>query len=51
MLRERGVDFEEKLVDENDDLVDEIERLTGQLTVPVIVWEDRVEVGIDGEIG
>ena len=51
MLRERGVDFEEVLVDEDDELVDELERLTGQLTVPVIVWEDRIEIGSDGEIG
>lgn len=52
MLRERGVEFEEKLIDDNEELVDELEQVSGQLTVPVIIWEDeRVEVGFDGEIG
>lgn len=40
------------MVDDNPDFQDEVMSLSGQVTVPVIIWEDgRVEVGFEGEVG
>lgn len=52
MLKKRGVDFEDRVVDDRPDWQMEVMRLSNQSTAPVIVWADgRVEVGIDGERG
>jgi glutaredoxin len=49
-LRERGVQFEERRVDQNADWWDEA--LNYSMTVPVILWENGdVEIGWDGEHG
>jgi glutaredoxin len=49
-LSERGVDFEERRVDENVDWWDEA--LQYSMSVPVIIWDDgRVEIGWEGEHG
>ncbi len=48
-LRERGVDFEERVVDDNPAWYAEATRLSA--TVPIVVSGDRVEVGWDGEMG
>ncbi len=49
-LAERGVQFEERRVDENVDWWDEA--LNYALTVPVIIWENGdVEIGWEGEHG
>ena len=49
-LRERGMEFEERRVDENAGWWEEALDLA--LAVPIIIWEDgRVEVGWDGEHG
>jgi glutaredoxin len=49
-LAERGIDFEERRVDENVEWWDEA--LKYSLSVPVIIWENGdVEVGWEGEHG
>ena len=49
-LIERGVDIEERRVDENVEWWDEA--LKYSLSVPVIIWEDgRVDIGWEGEHG
>lgn len=49
-LRERGIDFEERRVDENVGWWEEALDLA--LTVPIIIWEDgRVDIGWAGEHG
>ena len=49
-LRGRGVDFEERRVDENADWWEDA--LDYAMAVPIIIWEDgRVELGWDGEHG
>jgi len=49
-LVDRGVEIEERRVDENVDWWDEA--LKYSLSVPVIIWEDvRVEIGWEGEHG
>jgi glutaredoxin len=49
-LNERGVDFEERMVDENEDWWEEA--LNYAFTVPVILWENGdVEIGWEGEHG
>ncbi|MEK7248272.1 MAG: glutaredoxin [Chloroflexota bacterium] len=49
-LRERGVDFEERRVDQNADWWDEA--LNYSMTVPIIIWDNgEVEIGWDGEHG
>ena len=49
-LRERGVEFEERQVDTNEEWWEEA--LKYAFTVPVIVWgEDDVEIGWQGEHG
>lgn len=49
-LRERGIDFEERRVDDNVDWWEEA--LTHAMAVPIIIWDDgRVEVGWEGEHG
>ncbi len=51
-MKQRGVDYEDRIVDDRPDWAMEVVRLSNQNSVPVIVWQDgRVEVGIDGEIG
>jgi glutaredoxin len=52
ILKQRGVDFEDRVVDDRPDWAMEIVRLSNQRTAPIIVWADgRVEIGIDGERG
>jgi glutaredoxin 3 len=52
VLKQRGIDFEDRVVDDRIDWQMDVVRLSNQSTVPVIVWADgRVEVGIDGECG
>ncbi len=46
---ERGIDFEERRVDENKQWWDEATKLGW--AVPIIVWPDRVEHGFEGEHG
>lgn len=49
-LRERGVEFEERRVDENADWWEEALNLA--LAVPIIIWDNgRVELGWEGEHG
>ena len=49
-LSERGVEFEERQVDTNEEWWEEA--LKYAFTVPVIVWgEDDVEIGWQGEHG
>jgi glutaredoxin len=49
-LREQGLEFEERRVDENVAWWDEA--LNYSMTVPVILWENGdVEIGWDGEHG
>ncbi len=49
-LQERGIDFEERRVDENPQWWEEA--LQYAVTVPIIVWgEGDVEVGWEGEHG
>ncbi|HXG41139.1 MAG: glutaredoxin [Dehalococcoidia bacterium] len=49
-LRERGVDFEERRVDENPQWWEEA--LQYAVTVPIIIWgEGDVEIGWEGEHG
>ena len=48
-LVERGVDFEERVVDDNRAWYEEATRLSA--TVPIIVRGGRVEVGWEGEMG
>ncbi len=52
VLKQRGVVFEDRIVDDRPDWAMEVVRLTNQNTVPIILWGDgRVEIGIDGERG
>jgi glutaredoxin len=52
VLRERGVAFEERVLDDREDWQDEVFSRSGQYSVPVQIHPDgRVEVGIDGEVG
>ncbi|MEE9285307.1 MAG: glutaredoxin domain-containing protein [Dehalococcoidia bacterium] len=49
-MRERGIDFEERRVDDNPQWWDEA--LKYAFTVPVIIWADGdIEIGWDGEHG
>jgi len=49
-LAERGIDFEERQVDEDPKFWDEA--LNYAFTVPVIIWgEDDIEIGWEGEHG
>ena len=51
-LVEMGTDFEERIVDGNEEWQDEAMAISKQVTVPVLVWPDgRVEVGWKGERG
>lgn len=52
VLTERGLAFEERLLDDREDWQDEVIGLTNQYTVPVLVYPDgQFEIGIDGELG
>ena len=52
VLKQRGVDFEDRIVDDRPDWAMEVVRLSDQSTAPIILWPaGRVEVGIDGELG
>ena len=52
VFAERGIDYEDILVDDDEDLANEVVLISGQTTAPVIIWQDgRVEVGLDGEEG
>ncbi len=49
-LTERGVEFEERRVDENEEWWEEA--LNYAFTVPIIIWgEGDVEIGWEGEHG
>ena len=48
-LNQRGVAFEERIVDENPAWWKEAVALAA--TVPILVWDSRVEVGWEGEAG
>jgi glutaredoxin len=48
-LHERGVQFEERMVDDNPAWWKEAVALA--VTVPILVQDDRVEVGWEGEAG
>jgi len=48
-LSKRGVQFEERRVDDNAAWWNEATALAA--TVPILVWGDRVEVGWEGEEG
>ncbi len=50
-MRERGVAFEERLVDRNAAYQQDVLRMTLQRTVPVFVKGDKVVVGYYGERG
>jgi glutaredoxin len=50
-LIERGVAFEERVVDDNELWQQEVYRLTGDTSVPVFVRDGVVEVGFEGEPG
>lgn len=40
------------MVDDNDELAEKVMAISGQATVPIILWPDgRIEIGIDGELG
>jgi len=52
VLTERGVDFEEIAVDDDDALQRRVVEMSGQNTVPIFVHPDgRIEVGFEGETG
>lgn len=52
LFRERGIDYEERQVDDSLDYQNDVVRLSKQRTVPITVWPDgRVAIGIDGERG
>ncbi len=49
-LAERGVEFEERRVDENEEWWEEA--LKYAFTVPIIIWDEGdVEIGWEGEHG
>ena len=48
-LTAEGVDFEERVIDDNSQWLEEASRLA--LTVPILVRGDTVEVGWKGESG
>ncbi len=51
-MNERGIDFEERAVDDQPKWAEQVVKLSGQRTVPVLVHPDgRIEVGFDGEYG
>lgn len=52
VLTERGIQFEERVVDGNPEYVKDVWQVSKQGTAPVILWPDgRVQVGIDGQRG
>jgi len=52
VLKQRGIAFEDRVVDDRPDWAMDVVRLSNQSSAPIIVWTDgRIEVGIDGEIG
>jgi glutaredoxin len=52
VLTERGVAYEERILDDREDWQDEVIRISAQYSVPVQVHPDgRVEVGFEGEVG
>lgn len=51
-LTEQGAAFEERVLDDREDLQEEVIALTKQYTVPVLAHPDgTVEVGFAGEMG
>jgi glutaredoxin len=51
-LKAEGIEFEERVIDDSVELQNEVEALSHQFTVPVLVYPDgRVEVGYKGEYG
>lgn len=52
ILTERGLAFEERVLDDREDWQNEVIALTSQYTVPVLQHPDgRVEVGFEGQLG
>ena len=52
ILKERGIDFEDRVVDGRPDYIRDVWQASKQGTAPVILWPDgRIEVGIDGQRG
>ncbi|HLO04229.1 MAG TPA: glutaredoxin family protein [Symbiobacteriaceae bacterium] len=51
-LKAEGIQFEERVIDDSVQFQSEVEQLSNQFTVPVLVHPDgRVEVGYKGEYG
>lgn len=51
-LTQRGVAFEERVIDDREDWQNEVIAMTNQYTVPVLHHPDgKVEVGFEGEVG
>lgn len=51
-LKAEGIDFEERVIDDSVEFQNQVETLSNQFTVPVLVHPDgRVEVGYKGEFG
>lgn len=51
-LKAEGIPFEERVIDDSVQFQNEVETLSNQYTVPVLVHPDgRVEVGYKGEFG
>ena len=50
-LLQRGIAFEERIVDDDELWQQEVFRLTGQMTCPVFVRGNVVEIGFEGEPG
>lgn len=51
-LKAEGIDFEERVIDDSVEFQNQVETLSNQFTVPVLVHPDgRVEVGYKGEYG
>ena len=52
VLKERGIEFEDRVVDGRPDYIKDVWQASKQGTAPVILWPDgRIEVGIDGQHG
>lgn len=50
-LRNKGIEFEERIVDNDPRWREEAKRLSGSNTVPVIVHNGEVTVGFGGRLG
>ncbi len=50
-LRQKGIAFEDRVVDDRPDYQAEVLRLSGQRSVPLFLKGDRIVVGFYGERG